>query len=102
LLSWEVKKMKKMKKKIVEVFLWLFGASGAIVLYQKLDSEFAGAVNAGNWGFIGAWAVCAVLVLGCFGLAGKLHDSAAHQFSSVKEKPVKQANPEDLGTRGEP
>lgn len=59
-------------KKVLKVTLWILGASGAVMLYQKLDKEFAGAIDTGNWGFVIAWVVCAVLVVGFFWLASKL------------------------------
>ena len=59
-------------RKVLKSIIIIFGASGALVLWQRLDHGFAEAIDTGDWGYVIAWVVIAVLVLGVFWLASKL------------------------------
>jgi hypothetical protein len=53
----------------------LFGASGVIFLLQQLfGGEFARVLNEGDWGRLAAWGVIGGIAVGCFLLAGAIHD----------------------------
>jgi tetratricopeptide (TPR) repeat protein len=59
-------------KTVLRGFFIIGGVSGVLVIYKKIDIELAAAIDRGDWGFLFAFMVTSVLVLGCFWIASEL------------------------------
>jgi uncharacterized membrane protein YeaQ/YmgE (transglycosylase-associated protein family) len=59
-------------RQILRFIVIIFGASGAFVLWQRLNNGFAEAIDTGDWSYVVVWVIGAVLVLGVFWIASKL------------------------------
>jgi hypothetical protein len=59
-------------RKVLKYSMYIIGASGVYVLWQRVEGGFIEAIDTRNWAYIIAWILIAILVSTVFWVASKL------------------------------